>query len=107
VVVGGRLGNAATRGQISSIAADLESQGNTIFGGGGKLPEEYIPGPGPGTRGSTYVDISVINNTTGAVTRVQTIDTLARGGPTARELAAAARIRTAFPNDTLILIPKP
>jgi hypothetical protein len=106
IVSGGRLGSVATRAQNSSIAADLESQGNTIFGGAGRLPEEYIPGSGPGTRGSTYVDISAINNTTGAVTRVQTIDTLANGSPTAREAAAAARIQTAFPNDTLNLIPK-
>jgi filamentous hemagglutinin len=106
IASGGRLGSVATRAQNSSIAADLESQGNTIFGGGGRLPEEYIQGSGPGTRGSTYVDISAINNSTGAVTRIQTIDTLANGAPVAREAAAAARIRSAFPDDTLLLIPK-
>lgn len=106
VTVGGRLGGAATRAQNASIAADLESQGYTIIGGGGRLAEEYIPGAGPGTRGSTYVDITAQHNTTGAITRVQTIDTLADGSPTAREAAAAARIRSAFPSDTLQLIPK-
>ena len=104
--VGGRLGNAATRAQNASIATDLESQGNTIIGGGGRLPEEYIPGAGPGTRGSTFVDITAQDNATGAITRVQTIDTLANGSPTAREAAAAGRIQSAFPNDTLQLIPK-
>jgi RHS repeat-associated protein len=106
VTVGGRLGSAATRAQNASIAADLESQGYAIIGGGGRLAEEYIPGAGPGTRGSTYVDITAQHNTTGAITRVQTIDTLANGSPTAREAAAAARIQSAFPNDTLQLIPK-
>jgi hypothetical protein len=60
----------------------------------------------PGTRGSTYVDITAQDNATGAITRVQTIDTLANGSPTAREAAAAARIQSAFPNDALQLIPK-
>jgi hypothetical protein len=52
------------------------------------------------------VDITAQNNATGAITRVQTIDTLANGSPTAQEAAAAARIQSAFPNDTLQLIPK-
>jgi hypothetical protein len=102
----GRLGSAATRAQNAAIAASLESQGHTIIGGGGRLAEEYIPGVGPGTKGSTYVDITAINSTTGTVTRVQTIDTLVNGSPTAREAAAAARIRAAFPSDILKLVPK-
>jgi filamentous hemagglutinin len=56
--------------------------------------------------GGTYVDITAIDKETGAVTRVQTIGTLADGSPTPREAAAAARIRAKYPNDTLILIPK-
>jgi filamentous hemagglutinin len=41
------------------------------------------------------------------VRRVQTIDTLADGvTPTQAEAAARDRIRAAFPNDELILIPK-
>lgn len=103
---GGRLGSAATRAQNADIASKLESEGNQIIGGGGRLSEEYIPGSGPRTTGSTFVDITAVNKATGAVTRVQTIDTLASGLPTAREAAAAARIQAAFPNDTLILIPK-
>lgn len=65
IASGGRLGSAATRAQNAGIAADLESRGTTIIGGGGRLPEEYIPGAGPGTRGSTYVDITAVNNATG------------------------------------------
>jgi filamentous hemagglutinin len=103
---GGRLGNAATRAQNAAIAADLKDKGYTIIGGGGEKPEEYIRGPGPHGLGGTFVDVTAVNKETGAVTRVQTIDTLADGSPTPREAAAAARIRAKYPNDTLILIPK-
>jgi hypothetical protein len=103
---GGRLGSAATRTQNAEIAAELERNGFTITNGGGQWPEEYIRGSGPGTLGSTYVDITAVNRETGAVTRVQTVDTLSDGGPTPREAASAARIRAKFPNDVLILIPK-
>jgi hypothetical protein len=103
---GGRLGSPATRAQNAEIAADLKNEGFIITGGGGEAPEEYIRGAGPGTRGSIFVDITAINKETGAVTRVQTIDTLADGNPTPREAATAARIRAAYPSDTLILVPK-
>ena len=103
---GGRLGSAETRAQNAEIAADLRGKGYIITGGGGERPEEYIRGAGPGTRGSIYVDITAVNKETGATIRVQTIDTLADGSPTQREAAAAARIRAAFPNDTLTLVPK-
>ena len=104
---GGRLGNAATRAQNAEIAAELEDQGYTITDGGGEEEEEYIPGEGPGTKGSTYVDITAVNKTTGETVRVQTVDTLADGiTPTPRERAAIARIRKEFPNDELRIIPK-
>jgi hypothetical protein len=103
---GGRLGGPATRAQNAAIAAGLKDEGYKITGGGGERAEEYIPGPGPGGLGGTYVDITAVNPETGAVTRVQTIDTLADGSPTPREAAAAARIRAKYPNDTLMLIPK-
>ena len=103
---GGRLGSPATRAQNAEIAAELEQNGFRISHGGGQRPEEYIPGSGPGTLGGTYVDITAVNPETGAVTRVQTIDTLADGRPTPREAAAADRIRAKFPNDVLILVPK-
>ena len=101
---GGRWGGTATRALNNSIASDLESQGYTITGGAGRASEEWIPGLGGGTTGGTFVDITATN---GASTiRIQTINTLASGAPTPAEAAAAARIRAAFPNDQLILIPK-
>jgi filamentous hemagglutinin len=101
---GGRLGSPETPQQIGDIAGQLESEGYTVTGGGGRAPEEYIPGSGPGTRGGTYVDITATNGN--STVRVQTIDTYANGQATAREAAAAQRIRNAFPNDILRLIPK-
>ena len=103
---GGRLGGVATRAQNASIVKDLKTQGYVLEHGGGEAPEEYIPGSGPRTTGSTFVDITMRNPTTGEMLRVQTIDTLADGSPTTREAAAAARIQSTFPNDTLQLIPK-
>lgn len=102
---GGRWGSASTRLLNHRIAAMLEKAGFRVFGGAGRAPEEFIPPPGGGRTGSTYVDISATN---GSVTvRVQTVTTRADGvTPTAAELAAAARIQAAFPNDVLILVPK-
>lgn len=103
---GGRLGNAATRAQNAEIAAELEARGYRITDGAGQN-EEYIPGTGPGTQGSTFVDITAVNNATGKTLRVQTVDTLADGTtPTPREQAAIARIRNAYPDDELWIIPK-
>lgn len=95
------------RAQNAEIAAELEKQGYKITGGGGVQEEEYIPGDGPGTKGSTYVDITAVNETTGKRVRVQTVDTLTDGiTPTISERAAIARIREKFPNDELRVIPK-
>ena len=55
---------------------------------------------------TTFVDITATNGT--KTIRIQSIDTLADGiTPTADEAAAAGRIRGAFPDDELRLIPKP
>ncbi len=104
---GGRLGSTTTRALNANLAEHLEAQGFSLEGGGGgRLPEEFIPGPGGGVKGGTYVDVTARNGSNWV--RIQTIDTLADGvTPTAREAAAAARIRAAFPNHTLILVPKP
>jgi filamentous hemagglutinin len=88
------------------MASQLENQGYNITGGAGRGSDEYIPGAGPGTRGGTFVDVTASNES--KTIRIQTIDTLADGvTPTLAEAAAAARIRAAFPNDELRLIPKP
>jgi filamentous hemagglutinin len=76
-----------------------------VYGGAGRASEEWIPGPGGGTQGGTWVDISATNGS--STIRVQTVTTLADGvTPTASESAAAGRIMAAFPGDTLLLIPK-
>lgn len=102
---GGRWGGTATRQLNHRLATDLETQGMRVTGGAGRAAEEWIPGPGGGTRGGTWVDITATNGT--QTTRIQTVTTLADGvTPTASEAAAAARIRAAFPNDRLILVSK-
>jgi hypothetical protein len=103
---GGRWGGTATRQLNDELATGLIDEGYTITGGAGRASEEFIRGVGPGTRGGTFVDITATNGT--KTIRIQTIDTLADGiTPTPAEAAAAARIRAAFPNDELRLIPKP
>ena len=103
---GGRFGSRATRAQNYRLAQKLDNEGYPITGGGGFLSEEYIKGIGPGSRGGTFVDITG-RAADGRIVRIQTIDTLSDGlTPTSREAAAAARVRAAFPNDELRLIPK-
>ena len=102
---GGRLGNATTRQQVSDIADTMESRGWTVTGGGGKAPEEYIPGPGGAKKGSAYPDITATKD--GNTLRVNTVDTRADGvTPTTREANNAAKIRSLKPDDHLLLIPK-
>ena len=103
---GGRWGGTATRQQNYAISQELEARGYSFpeRPGGGLGPEEYIAGSG--SRGGTYVDITGIAPN-GRTVRIQTVTTLADGvTPTASEAAAAARIRAAFPNDKLLLVPK-
>ena len=104
---GGRLGITTTRQQLYEIArAFLKSGKYEKFDGDGQGPEEYIPGPGPGTKGSTYVDFTA-RTSDGSAVRIQTIDTPTDGvTPTKLEVEAAARIRSARPDDHLILVPK-
>ena len=102
---GGRLGSDLTRGHVADVAAEMESRGWKITGGGGKLPEEYLRGPN-GRLGSSYPDITATKNS--RTLRVNTADTYADGvTPTAREAANAARIRAQTPGDHLLLVPKP
>jgi hypothetical protein len=103
---GGRLGNKKTREHIEQVADELESRGWTITGGGGRLPEEYLPGPGGARKGSSYPDITATKN--GRTLRINTVDTHADGiSPTTRETTNAARIRSQTPGDHLLTIPKP
>lgn len=101
---GGRLGGTVTRALNANLAEQLIDEGYAITGGGGRAAEEFIRGTGG--LSNTFVDITAVRGS--SVIRIQTITTLADGvTPTASEAAAAARIRAAFPNDVLILIPKP
>lgn len=108
-VPGGRLGNANTQLQNSRISAYLVRKGWTIRGGGGSgIPEERIAPPGGGRKGEVWVDITAEKNVGGTVRtlRIQTVDTLASGAPTPRELSASSRIRAYRPGDKLLLVPK-
>jgi hypothetical protein len=102
---GGRWGGTATRQLNHRLATDLESRGFQVTGGAGRAAEEWIPGPGGGARGGTWVDVTATNST--QTIRIQTVTTLPDGVTLApAEAAAAARIRAAFPNDQLILVSK-
>jgi RHS repeat-associated protein len=103
---GGRLGKPSTRKHVIEVADELENRGWKSEHGGGRGPEEYIPGPGGARKGSAYPDITA---TKGRHTlRVNTIDTLVDGiTPDAREARNAAKIRALRPGDHLLTIPKP
>ena len=47
-VASGRLGNQATRDHIRHVVNVMRERGWKLRAGGGELPEEYLPGPGPG-----------------------------------------------------------
>lgn len=102
---GGRWGSRTTRALNHQIALRLKGLGFTIVGGGGFASEELIRSARGTIRGGTWVDITAELGRRRI--RVQTYTTLADGVTApAREAAAAARIRAAFPNDLLCMIPK-
>ena len=103
---GGRLGNTATRAQISEIATTLESRGYTITGGGGRSAEEFLKPLGGGRKGGSYIDITATHPNYPTL-RINTVDVYKSGLPTLRELDNASRIRTQIaPGEHLLLIPK-
>jgi hypothetical protein len=102
---GGRLGNQATRTHVAQVADEMESRGWTITRGGGRFPEEYLPGPNGARKGSSYPDITATKND--RTLRVNTIDTLSNGvTPSKREATNAARIRSQT-SEHVLLVPKP
>ena len=101
---GGRWGLNSTRQQNAGVADIFKANGYTVVGGAGEKPEEWIPGPGGGTKGGTFIDITVRKGN--ETIRIQTVSTNKNGTLTPEEAAAAVRIRARFPNDRLILIPK-
>ncbi len=104
VKVGGRLGGTETRALDKAVAEGLEKEGHTITHGAGR-PQEYIPGPGGGRKGSSYPDITAVKE--GKTARVNTVDTLKDGATlTSREQKNANKIKTARPNDEFRTVPK-
>jgi RHS repeat-associated protein len=107
----GRLGKQTTRDHVEKVADQLEGMGYKITNGARGLPEEYIPGAGPGNKGSSYPDITATKTMpdgTVKTVRVNTVDTRANGKTmTTREATNAARIRAQKPGEILITIPKP
>lgn len=104
----GRLGNEATRSQISEISSTLESRGYKIeFGGQRGFKEEYLKPLNGGRKGGSYLDITATHPKYPTL-RINTVDVLKDGvTPTARELRNAIRIRTQIqPGEHLLLIPK-
>lgn len=100
----GRLGTEETRNQNKDIGDYLESQGYTITGGGGRRPEEYLPGSNGGNKGSNYLDVTAQKNN--EIVRVNTVDVYADGTtPTKREQVAADSIDNKT-GGKIILIPK-
>ncbi len=100
------MGNLSTREQNVEIADKLEQHGWTITGGGGRLPETFLPGEGPGVTGGNFTDITAVKD--GQVLYVNTVTTLPDGVmPTRGEAAAAAAIRAKLGlGERLILVPK-
>jgi hypothetical protein len=109
---GGLAGDTATQAFDESVARRLQARGWEMQNGPlSGNPQEWIRGPVPGSReGGTQIDMTATKMIGGRLRtlRAQTIDTLADGiTPTPREAANAARIRAEFPDDHLLLVPKP
>lgn len=101
---GGRLGSQSTRQHVADVATEMESRGWNIAGGGGRFPEEYLPGPGGARKGSSFPDITATKD--GNTLRVNTVDMYADGvTPTTREAGNATRIRSQT-GEHLLLVPK-
>jgi RHS repeat-associated protein len=105
-ISGGRLGNTATREQVSNIASTLETRGYTITGGGGRTAEEFLKPLGGVRKGGSYPDITAIHPKYPTL-RFNTVDIKKNGLPTLREMNNAKRIRSQIAEgEHLILIPK-
>ncbi len=99
----GSLGNPKTQALDKELAGVFKGIGYELIGGAGKS-QEYIPGPGGGVTGSCRPDVTLRRGN--LKIRIQTVDVDSKGKIKQRELDNAEKIRSAFPNDILILIPK-
>jgi hypothetical protein len=101
---GGRLGGDTHREAIKTKADDLVSDKWEITGGGGRVKEEYIPGPTKGTtKGSNYADITATKG--GKTLRVQVGKQTKSGNPVSRERTNFVEIQKKKPNDLLEFLP--
>lgn len=89
--LGGRKGGLNTRAQNQAIGDRVEANGGQVTGGLGRGPESHFPNPDGGTKGGRFSDGSAVDANGNSV-QVQTVDTNASGGLTARESAAAQDI---------------
>lgn len=98
---GGRLGNADTRQHNFEIVETMKIRGYRLL-----ETEEFLPGVGGGRKGSSFVDMTFQNVSTGRILRINTVDTYADATMTSREAKNAARIRKQIQPEHLLTIPK-
>jgi hypothetical protein len=109
----GRRGNQATRDHIDQVRDDFLDTNpdyKHVAGGrdrvtGAELPEEYLPGPGGGRKGSSYPDLT-FEGSEGSRIRINTTDSRVDGTMTPREQRNFDRIFDQT-NEPIIGIPKP
>ncbi len=111
---GGRRGSDSTREHVDQVRDDFlaanpgwkHTAGGTKAGTTKSLPEEYIPGPGGGRKGSSYPDLT-FTGPNGEKFRVNTADTNAGGAFTPREERNAERMFNNTNGEPISMIPKP
>ena len=114
---GGRRGSDSTREHVDQVRDDFlaanpgwtHANGGTYASGPNKglpVPEEYIPGPGGGRKGSSYPDLT-FKGPNGETFRVNTADTNAGGAFTPREERNAERMFNNTNGEPISMIPKP
>ena len=107
----GRRGNELTRDQLDRLRDDFlrrypeyrHTAGGRAVETGKPLPEEYIPGPGGGRKGSSYPDLTFQGPN--FTVRLNTVDTVRSGAMTQRELDNFVRIMQQT-REPVIVVPK-
>ena len=110
---GGRRGNQKTRDHIDQVRdefMDANPDYKHVAGGrdrvtGAEIPEEFLPGPGGGRKGSSYPDLTFEAPDQSRL-RINTTDTRSNGTMTPREEINFNRIFDQT-NEPIISIPKP
>lgn len=113
VFLKGRRGSAKVRDHLDRVRdefIDANPSYRHVAGGrdrvtGQPIPEEYIPGPGGGKKGSAYPDLT-FEGQDGSRIRINTVDTDAIGDLTLREQQNFNKIFV-LTEEPIIAIPKP